>query len=431
VTVASLISRLPQGARLSDESWTARHRILVRLLWLNVPALMLLGVVGPRAWWEAVGCPLIVAAFAGAAAVVRSRRARAELTSLGLIACTFVAIELSGGRIDSHLHLYAILVFVALYQQWTPLLWAVGVVVVHHGVLGLLNPERVFGMKMSAGEALLMVAIHACAAILEVAGILIFWHFAEQAEREVQAIAAVAEERRRSSERDDQAAMARETAAELERASTALDRTARIGAEATAVADGARLAINAVAAVEAQLATLSAAVRDIAQRSNDAASTASSGQTIAGGATEKMRSLEHSVTEIAEVNALIAQLAGQTNLLSLNATIEAARAGDMGKGFAVVASEVKQLANETASSAEKVSDVIGAIIGQTEAVAVSFASTTSVVSEVHSIQVDIAASVEEQSVVLAEITRQLSTASEAAQEILQGLDRLTVTAGSR
>jgi methyl-accepting chemotaxis protein len=77
-----------------------------------------------------------------------------------------------------------------------------------------------------------------------------------------------------------------------------------------------------------------------------------------------------------------------------------------------------------------VSDVISAIIGQTEAVASSFASTTTVVGEVSEIQVDIAASVEEQAVVLAEVTRQLSTASSAAQEVLTGLDRLTETAKS-
>jgi methyl-accepting chemotaxis protein len=275
-----------------------------------------------------------------------------------------------------------------------------------------------------------MVAIHAGALLLEVGGILVFWHFAERGEREIESLAAQAEAERRERDRAAQEVQVHEAEAERQRTEQALARAGRIADDAASVAEGARSAIAAVAAVESQLASLSGAVQSIAQRSQQAAGTASSGQDIARGATEKMHSLERSVAEIAEVNALIAQLAGQTNLLSLNATIEAARAGDMGKGFAVVASEVKQLANETAESAGKVSDVISAIIGQTEAVASSFASTTTVVGEVSDIQVDIAASVEEQAVVLSEVTRQLSTASSAAQEVLDGLDRLTAAAKS-
>jgi methyl-accepting chemotaxis protein len=136
-----------------------------------------------------------------------------------------------------------------------------------------------------------------------------------------------------------------------------------------------------VAAVDTELVNLSRAVQDIAQRSSHAAGIASSGQDVAGDATRRMSDLQQSVTEISDVNALIAQLAGQTNLLSLNATIEAARAGEMGKGFAVVASEVKQLANETASSSSKVNNVIAAVTGQTEAAANGFAFTVSAVAE--------------------------------------------------
>jgi methyl-accepting chemotaxis protein len=426
--VGSLVARLPKGTRLTDESWAARHRIILWLLWLHVPALALVGVLGPRSWWETLALPLVVAAFAVGGRYAPTRTARANLTSLGLIGSTFVAIELSGGRIDSHLHLYAILIFVALYQQWAPLVWAVGVVVIHHGILGLVNPERVFGMPMSNGEALLMVSIHAGAALLEVAGIVFFWHFSEQVEHESTALAQAAELAKRAREEAEQQSKQREATAGHERAEHAEARATQVARDAAEVSAGARQAIEAVAAVDAELGNLSFAVQDIAQRSSHAAQIATTGQQVADEATLRMRGLQQSVLEIAEVNALIAQLAGQTNLLSLNATIEAARAGELGKGFAVVASEVKQLATETTSSSTRVTGVIDAVTGQTEAAATGFASTAAAVAEINEVQIAIAASVEEQAVVLAEITRQLSTASAAAREMVVGLDRLTANA---
>jgi methyl-accepting chemotaxis protein len=427
--VSSLIARLPKGARLTDESWAARHRTITTLLWLHVPALVVIGLLGPRPLWESLFIPLAIAGFAAGAGMAGSRTARADLASLGLISSTFAAIELTGGRIDSHLHLYAILIFVALYQQWGPLVWAVAVVVIHHGILGIVKPERVFGMPMSHGEAILMVGIHAGAALLEVAGIMFFWHFAEQAEGEIQEQARAAELAGREREAGEQVAKEREATAVRERATQATAEAERIARHAGEVAADARQAISAVAAVDAELVNLSTAVRDIAQRSHHAAGIAASGQLVAGDATKRMHDLQHSVTEIAEVNALIAQLAGQTNLLSLNATIEAARAGEMGKGFAVVASEVKQLANETTSSSDKVNNVITAVTGQTEAAASGFASTVAAVVEINEVQIAIAASVEEQAALLDEVTRQLSTASGAAREVLAGLDRLTGEAG--
>ena len=65
-----------------------------------------------------------------------------------------------------------------------------------------------------------------------------------------------------------------------------------------------------------------------------------------------------SVKIISEFTQAITDIATQTNLLSLNASIEAARAGDAGRGFAVVADEIRQLADQSSTSADKIKSIV-------------------------------------------------------------------------
>ena len=68
--------------------------------------------------------------------------------------------------------------------------------------------------------------------------------------------------------------------------------------------------------------------------------------------------LGSSAEEMNDIIQTITNIADQTNLLSLNASIEAAKAGDSGRGFAVVASEIGNLAENSATSAQKIGDII-------------------------------------------------------------------------
>jgi methyl-accepting chemotaxis protein len=82
------------------------------------------------------------------------------------------------------------------------------------------------------------------------------------------------------------------------------------------------------------------------------------GNAVAKDAIGAINEMNRASIRIADITAMINEIAFQTNLLALNAAVEAARAGEQGRGFAVVAGEVRNLAQRSGNAAKEIEGLI-------------------------------------------------------------------------
>lgn len=73
---------------------------------------------------------------------------------------------------------------------------------------------------------------------------------------------------------------------------------------------------------------------------------------------------------------VVKKLASKSNLLALNASIEAARAGEAGRGFSVVAGQMQELAMNTSTSADHITQYVGELMAGVENLVKSVHSAT-------------------------------------------------------
>ncbi|HEX8737711.1 MAG TPA: PAS domain S-box protein, partial [Pyrinomonadaceae bacterium] len=130
--------------------------VLMAIQWLAgiVAAL----VISPRTWigqdsdihihvWAAVFLGGVISFFPILLAVLRPGEAMTRYTiAVGQMLMSSLLIHLSGGRIETHFHVFGSLAFLSFYRDWRVLVPATVVVALDHMLRGIFYPQSVFGI---------------------------------------------------------------------------------------------------------------------------------------------------------------------------------------------------------------------------------------------------------------------------------------------
>ncbi len=140
-TAAKVRDWLPHGQMLPEHIWRRRHRMIVALLWMQSVGLTAFGL----AQGQTISHMLLEGGMLAAAALLASSeragmRLRSAAASFGLIASSALLVHLWHGQIEAHFLFFVMIGVLTLYQDWMPFLVAIGFVVLHHGVVGVLDP---------------------------------------------------------------------------------------------------------------------------------------------------------------------------------------------------------------------------------------------------------------------------------------------------
>ena len=193
--LAAVRRMLPRGGTLPAEEWEPRHRALLVFLWANVVALPTYGLLHGYGLGHSLlhGSALFGFAVLGMSSRF-GRLARSICVSLGLLTAAALLVHVTGGLIESHFYFFVVIVALTLYEDWRPFLVAVAYVLLHHGVIGMLEPHAVFNRPAEWAQPWKWAGVHALFVAGAGAAALMAWRLNENVRERMLAAQAMLEE---------------------------------------------------------------------------------------------------------------------------------------------------------------------------------------------------------------------------------------------
>ncbi len=207
------------------------------------------------------------------------------------------------------------------------------------------------------------------------------------------------------------------------------------------VSDGANVQLNSLRKTSGAVNQSTLAISDVAKNTHLASERAAAAASLVTDGMARMSDMVSVVNAIAEssnrvryIADAISRIASQTNMLSLNAAIEAARAGEHDTGFPVVSEEVRKLAENSASLAQEIADLVGRSTTQAgESVAIAgdvndkMRQMSDAVRQSDKLIGSIATAMAEQQAAISEINASLNELTRIGQSNATAAEEITAT----
>ncbi len=157
------------------------------LLWAHVIGLFVFAILrGYPVVHSTIDASAVAAPAVLALLMHRRPRAAAALVSLGLITSSAILVHLWNGVIEAHFHFFVMIVVLALYEDWLPFMLAFSYVIVHHGVMGAVDPHSVFNHRAAIEHPWRWALIHGGFVLAAGIGAVATWRLNEDIRAETQ-----------------------------------------------------------------------------------------------------------------------------------------------------------------------------------------------------------------------------------------------------